>query len=118
MDNLSYKIEAYLGRKVNFHPTEGEVKLKNDSDGNGDYIEYWSDAIEKAKPTDEQLEALSSQSNDALAAMKVTKKRRRDYSSVGDQLDMLYKDLVAGKLDATGEWAKAVKKVKDENPKG
>ena len=30
---------------------------------------------------------------------------------------MLYKDLVAGKLDATGEWAKMVKKVKDDNPK-
>ncbi len=39
------------------------------------------------------------------------------YASYGDQLDMLYKDLVAGKLDATGEWAKAVKKVKDDNPK-
>ena len=30
---------------------------------------------------------------------------------------MLYKDMLAGKLDATGEWAKAIKKVKDDNPK-
>ena len=36
---------------------------------------------------------------------------------VGDQLDLLYKDLIAGKLDATGEWAKAIKAVKDANPK-
>jgi len=39
------------------------------------------------------------------------------YASVGDQLDMLYKDLSAGKLDATGTWAKHVKAVKDANPK-
>jgi len=25
--------------------------------------------------------------------------------------------MVAGKLDTTGEWAKAIKKVKDDNPK-
>ena len=43
--------------------------------------------------------------------------RRKQYPSVAEQLDLLYKDLVAGKVDATGEWAKAVKKVKDDNPK-
>ena len=30
---------------------------------------------------------------------------------------MLYKDLVAGKVDSTGEWAKFIKKIKDDNPK-
>ena len=39
------------------------------------------------------------------------------YSSFGDQLDMLYKDIVAGKLDATGTWATHIKAVKDANPK-
>ena len=39
------------------------------------------------------------------------------YDTLSNQLDMLYHDLVAGKLDATGEWAKHIKAVKDANPK-
>ena len=39
------------------------------------------------------------------------------YASLGDQLDMLYKDIVAGKLDTTGTWATHIKSVKDANPK-
>ena len=39
------------------------------------------------------------------------------YASFGDQLDMLYKDIVAGKLDTTGTWASHIKNVKDSNPK-
>jgi len=41
----------------------------------------------------------------------------RVYPSIGDQLDLLYKDMAADKGDKTGEWFKAVKKVKDDNPK-
>jgi len=39
------------------------------------------------------------------------------YSSFGDQLDMLYADMLAGKLDTTGTWATHIKAVKDANPK-
>lgn len=39
------------------------------------------------------------------------------YASFGDQLDMLYKDIVDGKLDTTGTWATHIKAVKDANPK-
>ena len=39
------------------------------------------------------------------------------YDSFGNQLDMLYKDIVAGKLDTTGTWATHIKNVKDSNPK-
>jgi len=39
------------------------------------------------------------------------------YNKIQDQLDQLYHDITAGKLDATGEWYKSVKKVKDDNPK-
>jgi hypothetical protein len=49
--------------------------------------------------------------------VKYKKDRVFSYPSIGEQLDLLYKDLLAGKVDATGEWAKAVKKVKDDNPK-
>ena len=44
-------------------------------------------------------------------------KRRFDYPSLPEQLDLLYHDMTAGKGDKTGEWYKAVNKVKTDNPK-
>ena len=43
--------------------------------------------------------------------------RESAYPSWQDQLDLLYKDMLADKGDKTGEWFKVVKKVKDDNPK-
>ena len=43
--------------------------------------------------------------------------RRKEYKSVVEQLDQLYHDMTAGKLDATGEWHKAIKAVKDKYAK-
>jgi hypothetical protein len=56
MDNLDKKIIAYLGRTPDFL---NEVILQDD--GQGAYISFWLDSLEKPKPTDEQLDALSSQ---------------------------------------------------------
>ena len=39
------------------------------------------------------------------------------YAPTGDQLGMLYDDIIAGKLDATGSFAAHNKSVKDANPK-
>ena len=39
------------------------------------------------------------------------------YDTIGDQLGMLYDDMLAGKLDATGSFAIHNKAVKDANPK-
>ncbi len=63
--------------------------------------------------------------NTAAAAVKYRKDREgltegitdTIYPSIGDQLDNLYKDIVAGKVDATGEFAKAIKATKDKYPK-
>ena len=55
------------------------------------------------------------------AAVKYKTDRTRNgstkYASFGDQLDMLYADMLAGKLDTTGTWATHIKSVKDANPK-
>ena len=48
---------------------------------------------------------------------KVEDQRRFEYPNIGDQLDNLYKDILAGKVDATGEFAKAIKTIKDKYPK-
>tara|TARA_Y100000593_G_scaffold81579_1_gene152687 strand:- start:1117 stop:1470 length:354 start_codon:yes stop_codon:yes gene_type:complete len=39
------------------------------------------------------------------------------YASIGDQLDQLFWDIDAGKLDKTGEFYKAIKAVKDAHSK-
>ena len=44
--------------------------------------------------------------------------RKPNYPLIAEQLDLLYKDMLADKGDKTGEWFKAIKKVKDDNPKG
>ena len=43
--------------------------------------------------------------------------RDRQYPDIGDQLDMLFHDMTAGKGTKDGEWYKAVAKVKSDNPK-
>ena len=58
--------------------------------------------------------------NEALAVKYKTDRTTNGsttYGSIGDQLDMLYKDILAGKLDTTGTWATHIKAVKDANPK-
>ncbi len=39
------------------------------------------------------------------------------YPSVGDQLDLLYKDIIAGTLTSSGNFATAIKTIKDKYPK-
>tara|TARA_Y100000114_G_scaffold143578_1_gene151263 strand:- start:453 stop:761 length:309 start_codon:yes stop_codon:yes gene_type:complete len=39
------------------------------------------------------------------------------YASVGEQLGMLYDDIISGKVDASGKFASHNKTVKDANPK-
>ena len=55
------------------------------------------------------------------AAVKYKTDRTTDgstiYASFGDQLDMLYADMLAGKLDTTGTWATHIKAIKEANPK-
>jgi hypothetical protein len=97
--------EAYKGVVVSIDDSAGAF------DVNGDSVSLDSDKIATARAS----------LNAAAAAIKYQSDRTTNgstkYDTVGNQLDMLYKDLVAGKLDATGTWAKHVKAVKDANPK-
>ena len=104
MENLSYKVISYLGRKPNF---PSEVRLQND--GSGDYIAEWNISSEKAKPTDSQLNALASEATKLKNNNEIRNTRRTAYGNIGDQLDEIYKDIDA--------WKARVKKIKDDNPK-
>jgi len=93
-----------------------KVSLQNNSDGNGDFIASWDYDI--AQPTAEQIASYETAGNTAEALDGVLAKRKTEYKDFGHQLDLLYHDMTAGKLDGTGEWHKHIKAVKDANTKG
>ena len=68
-----------------------------------------------------KIDAARTTLNAEAAAIKYQTDRTTNgsttYDSYGNQLDMIYKDLVAGKFDTTGTWATHIKAVKDANPK-
>ena len=105
--SIVFKIEAYLGRKVDF---QTEVRLENL--GNGDYIKEWN-ATDKAKPTDEQLDALSSQATALENNAKIDAKRKTEYLSWQQQFEMIYKDQKNG----TTTYKDHCDKVRSDNPK-
>ena len=114
MAQLKTKVFLYCeanGKTVNFGK---DVLLQND--GSGAYIKEWN-VSGLAKPSDSQIASYETAGNAKEADGDVRRARRGSYLSITDQLDLLYKDMVAGKLDTTGEWAKAIKAVKDANPK-
>ena len=80
-------------------------------DANGDSISLDASKVTEARTT----------LNAEAAAVKYKTDRTtngsKTYDTIGNQLDMIYADLVAGKLDTTGTWATHIKAVKDANPK-
>ena len=121
MDNLVNKIQLYCdanGKIANFNSEGGNVLIQDDIIDNvsNPYISKWN-VNGLTKPTDSQLNALASEATKLKNNNTIRDKRKFEYGSIGDQLDLLYKDMVAGKLDTTGEWAKKIKAVKDANAK-
>ena len=92
-----------------------KVSVQNNSDGNGAFIASWDYDI--AEPNAEQIASYETAGNTAETLSGVLNTRASAYPELKEQLDLLYKDMAADKGDKTGEWFKAVKKVKDDNPK-
>jgi len=87
MINLSNKIKVYLGRTPDF---QTEVKLQDDRvDGvSNPYIKEWN-ATDKAKPTDAQLNALSSQAETLEKNAIAVANRQKEYGSIAEQLEYI-----------------------------
>ena len=104
MTQLHTKVKLYLGRDYK----DSEIELQND--GEGTYIKFWSDSLEKTKPTDEQLDALSSQAetleNNAIAVAN----RQKEYGSIAEQLEYITEN----GLEA---WQSKVQEIKTKYPK-
>ena len=105
MDNLSIKIELYLGRAVDFN---SEVILRDK--GSGPYIEKWNTS-DKAKPTDEQLNAFESDAVKQANNLKADANRKAEYLSWEEQLDYIYHNGI-------NKWkTDHIKPIKDKYPK-
>ena len=103
------------GLKQLGYTPEVDFTLQDDSDGNGVYIKSWISS--DAQPTVSAIEAAEVEWQTAYDAKAYQRTRADAYEEVKEQLDQLYHDMTAGKLDATGEWHKAIKAVKDATPK-
>jgi len=74
----------------------------------------WSDVV---KPTKKQCEDGVKALQTKYDTQTFARNRALAFPSIGDQLDMLFHDMTAGKGTKDGEWYKTVAKVKEDNPK-
>ena len=109
MAQLSTKIQEYCkANNVSDVDFSVDVKLQDDSNGQGVYIAEWN--LDIAQPTDEQLASYETAGNTAEANAEVDATRRSQYGSWNDQLDEIFHDIEA--------WKTRIQTVKDNNPKG
>jgi len=115
MANLRTKTELYLiANSKTWEVEKDNIKLENI--GSGDFIKEWNvDGL--AKPSDSQIASYETAGNTEETLNNVLAKRKKEYKDFGHQLDLLYHDMTAGKLDNSGEWHKHIKAVKDANAK-
>ena len=74
----------------------------------------WRDKIQ-TKPTEKEFDEALVTEKEKYSATEY--QRDRQYPQLGEQLDMLFHDMTAGKGTKDGEWYKAIAKVKTDNPK-
>ena len=80
------RIEAYLGRKF----TKEEITISNAGKPDSlNYISYWSNNVEKPKPTEAQLIALESEGNKIINNMKAVTNRQKEYGTVEKQIEFI-----------------------------
>jgi hypothetical protein len=118
MASYKTKLKLYLeANSKTFDRAKVSIQDNMDNGVSAPFIVDWNyDGLEK--PTDEQIASYETAGNAAEALSVVLAKRKKEYKDFGYQLDLLYHDMTAGKLDNSGEWHKHIKAVKDANSKG
>tara|TARA_B110000438_G_C15597012_1_gene556301 strand:- start:4 stop:333 length:330 start_codon:yes stop_codon:yes gene_type:complete len=105
---------SYYGLiKLGFKPED--FKLQDNSDGKGVFIAEWNS--KSPQPSESDITTAHNEHEAEYDAAAYQRTRAAAYPELKEQLDLLYHDMTAGKLDATGEWHKAVKAVKDATAK-
>tara|TARA_R100000388_G_C7218142_1_gene147341 strand:- start:57 stop:452 length:396 start_codon:yes stop_codon:yes gene_type:complete len=70
-----------------------------------------------AIPTEEEIKTAAIAQIETDISMQYQGDRANAYPQIGEQLDKLYKDIVAGTVTTSGAFATAIKAVKDKYPK-
>ena len=111
MANLKTKTKLYLEANSKTWEAEQEnIRLQNDSDGNGDYIHTWN-VSGLAEPTDEQLATYETAGNLAESNQTVIATRKKLYGTWESQLEEIYDDGI-------DSWKARIQQIKTDNPKG
>ena len=105
MTNLSTKIKLYANKEVDFL---NEVKLQDNSDGNGAYIKEWN--LDIAKPTMAQLDAFEAEATTYENNQKIIATRKSLYGAWEKQLEEIYDN-------GMDSWKARIAQIKADNPK-
>ena len=93
-------------------------QYKLDSNPTPHKITWWNPDNKDSQPSDDELNAAyTAWKNAEEYKIKRTETGSTTYAPTGEQMAMIYDDIIAGKLDATGSFAAHNKAVKDANPK-
>ena len=109
---LYTKVKLYLeDNSKTWDAEKNNISLQNE--GSGDYIHTWN-VSGLDKPTDSQLASYETAANAEETLNGVLAKRRREYGTWQEQMEMIYKDQKNG----TSTFKDHCDKVRSANPKG
>ena len=108
MAQLNTKIKLYCeANGVSNVDFMNDVRLQDDSNGQGAYIKEWN--LDIAQPTDEQLASYETAANTAESNAQVDATRRQAYGSWNNQLDEIFHNI--------DDWKSRIAQIKSDNPK-
>ena len=102
---------ADIGTAILAINPNAEFKFENENINNIEWINNTT-PISKADIETKMAELQTAYDNNDYQRVRAVA-----YAEIKEQLDLLYHDMAADKGDKTGEWFKAIKAVKDANPK-
>ena len=121
MPQLSSKVTVHLVR--NGKSLSEAKKILDDyrlvmllDQGQGAIIKDWN-VPDVVRPTEKELESYKKEAETLEYNHRIIRSRKRQYKSIEEQLDLIYKDMMNGTFDKNGEWAKHITEVKTANPK-
>ena len=109
MAQLSTKIKLYCkANSISDVYFFSDVKLQDDSNGQGAYIKEWNLDIEQ--PTQAQLDALESEAQTYENNQQIIATRKKLYGSWESQLEEIYDNGIES-------WKARISQIKTDNPK-
>ena len=105
MTNLSTKIKLYANREIDFLK---DVRLQDNSDGNGVFIAEWN--LDIPKPTMAQLDAFEAQAKIIESNQAQVQNRIKEYGSIAEQIEYITENGIEA-------WQTKVNSIKAKYPK-